>query len=31
MNCWKSYEVSCDDGTFGDVIYEWVKEETEEK
>ena len=24
---WRTYEVNCDDGTFEDVIYEWVKED----
>ena len=27
---WRIYEVDCDDGTSSDVIYEWVKDETEE-
>lgn len=21
---WKAYEVDCDDGTQGDIVYEWV-------
>jgi len=31
MGYWKTYDVDCDDGTFEDVIYEWVNDETEEE
>lgn len=31
MGYWKTYEVDCDDGTFEDVVYEWVNDQTEEE